>query len=137
MLLDVAHNPAGATALAQSLVEDFSFRRLVAVVGVLADKDAPGLLEVLEPVVDEVVVTQSSSPRALPADELGALAVDVFGGDRVSVAPRLPDAIDEAVALAEEDVALGGAGVLVTGSVVTVGEARLLLRQASGDAVTG
>jgi dihydrofolate synthase / folylpolyglutamate synthase len=129
VLLDVAHNPAGATALAQSIVEDFSFRRLVAVVGVLADKDVRGLLEVLEPVVDEVVATQSSSPRALPADELAAVAVDVLGADRVSVAPRLPDALDEAVGLAEEDGALGGAGVLVTGSVVTVGEARALLRR--------
>jgi dihydrofolate synthase/folylpolyglutamate synthase len=129
VLLDVAHNPAGAAALAESLVEDFSFRRLVAVVGMLADKDARGLLEVLEPVVDQVVATQSTSPRALPADDLGAVAVDVLGADRVSVAPRLPDAIEEALTLAEEDGALGGSGVLVTGSVVTVGEARVLLHR--------
>ena len=90
------------------------------------------MLEALEPVVDEVVVTMSSSPRALPADELAVVAVDVFGADRVSVAPRLPDAIDEAVGLADQDGALGGAGVVVTGSVVTVGEARTLLRR-TGD----
>ena len=70
-----------------------------------------------------------SSPRAIPADELGALAVDVFGADRVSVHPRLGDAIEAAIELAEAgpDDALGGSGVLVTGSVITAGEARTLL----------
>jgi dihydrofolate synthase/folylpolyglutamate synthase len=129
VLLDAAHNPAGARALADALATDFSFVRLIAVIGVLDDKDARGLLESLEPVVDHVVTTQSSSPRALDADALAALAAEVFGADRVSVAPRLPDALDEAIGLAEEDGAHGGAGVLVTGSVVTVGEARTLLRR--------
>ena len=65
----------------------------------------------------------------MPADELGALAVDVFGADRVSVSPRLGEAIGEAIELAEAgpDDALGGSGVLVTGSVITAGEARTLL----------
>ena len=95
----------------------------------LADKDVHGMLELLEPVVDEVVVTQNSSTRAVPADELAALAVDVFGADRVTVEPRLDDAIETAVRLAEDtgDDLLSGAGVLVTGSVVTAGEARVLL----------
>jgi dihydrofolate synthase/folylpolyglutamate synthase len=64
----------------------------------------------------------------MPADELGALAVDVFGADRVSVSPVLPDALNEAIELAEAgpDDALGGSGVLVTGSVITAGEARSL-----------
>ncbi len=133
VLLDAAHNPAGAGALAQALATDFSFERLVAVLGMLGDKDARGVLERLEPVVDQVVVTASTSPRALDADVLGALAAEVFGADRVSVAPRLPDALDEAIALAEVGGALGGTGVLVTGSVVTVGEARALLRRARAD----
>jgi dihydrofolate synthase/folylpolyglutamate synthase len=66
----------------------------------------------------------------MPADELAALAVDVFGADRVSVSPRLPEALSEAMELAEagSDNALGGAGVLVTGSVITAGEARTILR---------
>ena len=70
-------------------------------------------------------VTQNSTHRAMPVDELAALAVEIFGEDRVQVEPRLDDAIDAAVTLAEEED-LGGAGVLVTGSVITVGEARLL-----------
>jgi dihydrofolate synthase / folylpolyglutamate synthase len=129
VLLDAAHNPQGAAVLAAALTEDFSFDRLVGVVGVLADKDARGVLEALEPVLSHVVITSSTSPRALDPDELGAVAVEVFGTDRVSVAPRLPDAIDEAVQLADEESARGFAGVVVTGSVVTVGEARRLLRR--------
>ncbi len=132
VLVDAAHNPAGARALAAALTEEFAFDRLVGVVAVLADKDARGILEALEPVLTDLVVTRSSSPRALDPDRLAEVAVEVFGADRVSVAPRLADALDEAVALAE-DPALGGAGVLVTGSVVTAGEARRLLRTSSDD----
>jgi dihydrofolate synthase/folylpolyglutamate synthase len=129
ILLDAAHNPAGLQATLEAVAEAFQFRRLVAVLGVLADKDATALVELLEPAVDELVVTQSASPRALPADDLAAVAVAVFGPDRVSVEPRLDDAIETAVRLAENtgDDVLAGVGVLVTGSVVTVGEARTLL----------
>jgi dihydrofolate synthase/folylpolyglutamate synthase len=131
ILLDAAHNPAGMVATATALTEEFDFRRLVAVVGVLADKDATGFLHVLEQVVDAVVVTRNSSPRAMPAARLGALAVEVFGEDRVLVRAELPDAIDAAVTLAESDTdaQLVGAGVLITGSVVTVADARRLLRR--------
>ncbi len=75
----------------------------------------------------EVVVTQVGSPRAMPVDDLAAAAVEIFGADRVEVAPRLDDALDSAIALAEEEGDLGGAGVLVTGSIITVAEARALL----------
>jgi len=109
--------------------EAFDFRRLIAVVAVLSDKDVTGMLERLEPVVDELVVTQNGSDRAVPADQLAAAAVDIFGTDRVTVEPRLDDALETAVRLAEDtgDDVLSGTGVLVIGSVVTAGEARLLL----------
>jgi dihydrofolate synthase/folylpolyglutamate synthase len=126
VLLDGAHNPAGAAALATALEDEFDFERLVAVVAVLDDKDAAGLLSELERVADEVVVTTNASPRALPAAALAAVAAEVFGDSRVTVAARLDDAIERAVALAETGP-LGGGGVLVTGSIVTVGEARTLL----------
>ncbi|MFV2115383.1 bifunctional folylpolyglutamate synthase/dihydrofolate synthase [Micromonospora sp. LOL_025] len=131
ILLDGAHNPHGMAATVAALQEEFAFSKLVAVVGVLADKDAASLLELLEPVVDQVVVTRNSSPRALPARELAALAAEVFGPDRVEVAEEMPDAIEAAVAMAEEDVPgeLSGVGVLVTGSVVTVADARRLLKR--------
>jgi len=129
VLLDGAHNPAGAAALAAALEDAFGFDRLVAVVAVLDDKDAAGLLEQLEPVISEVVVTESTSPRALPVDVLAEIAVEVFGEDRVSAFVRLDDAIEAAVTAAESQGQLGGSGVLITGSIVTVGEARRLLKR--------
>ena len=128
VLVDAAHNPHGARALAAALAEDFAFDRLIGVVAVLADKDARGVLEALEPVLDQVVVTRSLSPRALDLTELAAVAVDVFGADRVEVLPTLPDALDFAIARADEGSHLGSVGVLVTGSVVTAGDARRLLK---------
>ncbi|MGH3911278.1 MAG: glutamate ligase domain-containing protein, partial [Pseudonocardiaceae bacterium] len=130
VFLDSAHNPHGARALAAALRDEFAFRRLVAVVGVLRDKDARGILAELEPVVDEVVVTTNGSPRAMGVDELAAVARDVVGEERLHVEPRLPDAIEAAVAMAEEVSAgaerISGAGVVITGSVATAGVARTL-----------
>jgi dihydrofolate synthase/folylpolyglutamate synthase len=122
-------SPAGLKATLEAVAEAFQFRRLVAVVAVMGDKDVTGMLELLEPAVDELVVTQNASVRGLPVDELAAVATPVFGPDRVTVETRLDDAIEAAVRLAEEtgDDILGGTGVLITGSVVTVGEARTLL----------
>jgi dihydrofolate synthase/folylpolyglutamate synthase len=128
VLIDGAHNPAGAAALAAALEDAFGFDRLVAVVAMLDDKDAGGLLDQLEPVVSEVVVTTNNSPRALPVDALAEAAREVFGEDRVTTADRLDDAIEAAVALAETGAELGGSGVVITGSIVTVGEARHLLQ---------
>ena len=125
IVLDGAHNPAGIAALVGALEEAFAFDRLVGVLAVLADKDAHAMLSLLEPVLTDVVVTTNHSPRARSVDDLAALAVAVFGADRVVVEPLLPNAIDAAVALADE--AGEGAGVLVTGSLYTVGEARTLL----------
>jgi dihydrofolate synthase/folylpolyglutamate synthase len=130
VFVDAAHNPHGAKALAATLADEFGFRRLVGVVGVLRDKDVTGILEELLPVLDEIVVTQNASPRAMDVDELAALAVAVFGAARVTVEPRLDDAIEQAVQMAEEvddeTGSLSGGGVVVTGSVVTAGEARTL-----------
>ncbi|MDQ0984416.1 folylpolyglutamate synthase/dihydrofolate synthase family protein [Streptomyces sp. V2I9] len=127
VVLDAAHNPAGAKAAADGVSEAFSFSRLIGVVGTSGDKDVRGLLEAFEPIFAEIVVTQNSTPRAMDADELAAIAVEVFGDDRVQVEPRLDDALEAAITLAEEEDEYAGAGVLVTGSVITVGEARLLL----------
>jgi dihydrofolate synthase / folylpolyglutamate synthase len=131
ILLDGAHNPQGMAATVAALQEEFAFSRLVAVFAVLADKDAAALLDLLEPAVDAVVVTSNSSSRAMPVDQLTALAIDVFGEERVTAAATMPDAIEAAVALAESDVQgeLSGVGVLVTGSVVTVADARRLLKR--------
>ncbi|OOL27575.1 dihydrofolate synthase, partial [Rhodococcus rhodochrous] len=130
VFLDAAHNPHGAKALAAALADEFDFRKLVGVVSVMADKDVPGLLDALEPVFDEIVVTHNGSPRAMDVDELADLAVARFGDERVVVAQTLPDALETAIAIAEEVAepgeAVSGAGVVVTGSVVTAGAARTL-----------
>jgi dihydrofolate synthase / folylpolyglutamate synthase len=129
ILLDAAHNPAGAEATAAALDDSFQFDPLIGVIGVMGDKDAEGLLAAFEPHLAHLVVTQNSTARAMPADELAVVAREVYGEDRVTVAPRLADAIDEAAGRAEAGTgdSLSSGAVLVTGSVVTVGEARLLL----------
>ncbi|MBN9743805.1 dihydrofolate synthase [Amycolatopsis sp. A1MSW2902] len=130
VLVDAAHNPMGARALATTITDEFNFRRLVAVVGVLSDKDARGILDALEPVVSDVVVTRSSSPRSLPVEDLAELAASIFGEDRVLAEPDLETAIETAIGLVEQnddpEEPLAGSGVLVTGSVVTAGDARTL-----------
>lgn len=126
VILDGAHNPAGARALAAALEEAFSFDRLVGVLAVLDDKDAAALLGELEPVLTSAVVTTNGSPRALPAEALAEIAREVLGDSRVQVAARLDDALELAIGEAESGP-LGGGGVIVTGSIVTVGEARTLL----------
>jgi len=131
IVLDAAHNPHGARAAAEAVQEAFMFSPLVGVIGVMADKDVDGILAAFEPVLSEVVCTQNSTHRALSAAELAEIAEGVFGPDRVHIAPRLDDALDAATALAEQGgsygEAIGSGGVLVTGSVITVGEARRLL----------
>lgn len=131
VILDAAHNPHGALASAAALEDSFTFDPLVGVLGVMADKDVEGLLVALEPVLAHVVATQCSSDRAMPAADLGAAAVEVFGDERVTVVPRLADAIEAAATLAEAgesvSASIGAGAVLVTGSVVTAGEARTLL----------
>lgn len=132
ILIDAAHNPHGATALAAAVRSQFQFERLVGVLAVMKDKDAVGILEALAGLFDEVVVTVNSSPRSMPVDELEEIARDVFGDLHVQAAARMDDAIALAVDLAEAagetaaDDTPYGAGILVTGSVVSAGDARTL-----------
>jgi dihydrofolate synthase / folylpolyglutamate synthase len=132
IVLDAAHNPHGAAATAEAVEDSFTFSPLVGVVGVMADKDYEGVLAAFEPVFAAIVCTQNSTERAMPAEELAEVARGIYGVDRVHVARRLEDAIDQAATLAEAGgsfgEAIGSGGVLVTGSVITVGEARAMLR---------
>lgn len=131
IVLDAAHNPAGAHAVAAAVQEAFSFSPLVGVVSVMADKAVDDILSAFEPVMAEIVCTENSMARSLSAAELGDVAEGIFGPDRVHVRRRLDDAIDVAAGLAEQGgssgEAIGSGGVLVSGSVITVGEARRLL----------
>ncbi|MES9542955.1 Mur ligase family protein [Actinomadura sp. NPDC000600] len=132
VLLDSAHNPAGMAATVATVTESFGFTRLAGVLAIAADKDVAGVLDQLEPVLAELVVTRNSSPRSMPPEELAEIAEGIFGPERVHVAERLDDAIDRAIGLAEETGEYRGAGVLITGSVVTAGDARTLLRVEEG-----
>lgn len=129
VFVDAAHNPGGATALAQTLTEEFDFTYLVGVVSVMGDKDVIGILTALEPAFDEIVVTHNGSPRAMDVDSLAFRAEEIFGPERVIRADTMPDAIETATTLVERSAdtdGLSGAGIVITGSVVTAGAARTL-----------
>jgi len=135
IILDAAHNPAGMAATAAAIEEAFTFTHLTGVFAASRDKDVRGMLSELEPLLDEVVVTHNSSDRSMDPDQGAEIAADIFGEDRVRSAARLEDAIEDAVALADEAAEAGlpgGAGVLITGSVITAGDARRLLGPAGG-----
>jgi dihydrofolate synthase / folylpolyglutamate synthase len=123
VVLDGAHNPQAAAALASAVAEAWPEPgpKPWCVIGVLLDKDADGIVAALAPVVDRFVVTQPHSPRARSAADLAAI-VERVTGEAPEVVPDLADAIAAARAHARD------AGVLVTGSLYTVGEARALLR---------
>ena len=124
--IDAAHNPHGTKALGAALDRDFDFARLIGVLSIFADKDATGILTALEPYLTEVVITQNSSPRALDAYDLAETARDIFGEERVYVADNLPGAYAQAVELAEDAEVQSGSGIIITGSVVTAGDARAM-----------
>ncbi|CAB5239303.1 unannotated protein [freshwater metagenome] len=128
IILDAAHNPHGARALAQTLESEFTFDDIIGVVGIFGDKDARGILSELEKVFNSVIVTASSSPRALPVDELEKIAIEIFGTDRVYKNVRLEDAVKRATSEAIRPLSDDSVGIVITGSVVTVGEARTLVR---------
>jgi dihydrofolate synthase / folylpolyglutamate synthase len=136
IIIDAAHNPAGMAATVAAIEEAFSFARLTGVFAASGDKDVPGILAELEPLLTDIVVTRNSSDRSVDPEVAAELAAEIFGDDRVQQAERLDDAIEIAVALADEAVAETGpgtGGVLVTGSVITAGDARRLLGPAGGE----
>ena len=129
VILDAAHNPHGAQALAQTLASEFTFDDTIGVVGIFGDKDAHGILESLEPILNSIIVTSSSSPRAMPVKELESLAIKIFGADRVFSNENLEGALKRAIDDAKRPLSDDSVGIVITGSVVTVGEARSILRR--------
>ncbi|MCT1557923.1 bifunctional folylpolyglutamate synthase/dihydrofolate synthase [Helcobacillus massiliensis] len=127
IVVDAAHNPAGAEALVETVRENFRFTSVTGIVAVLQEKDVQEILSIFEPLMDTVVITQTSSPRAIPADRLSMIAEDVFGDeDRVIEAAHLPDAIQRAVDIAEAGGDSFG-GIVAAGSVTLSAEVRQLL----------
>ena len=127
ILLDAAHNPHGAKALAETIANEFTFDEVIGVVASFGDKDVRGILLELEPIMNEIIVTVNSSPRAMKLSELEKLASEIFGKDRVTAIETLSAAIDQAIKDAKRPLSDDSVGVLITGSVITVGESRTII----------
>jgi dihydrofolate synthase/folylpolyglutamate synthase len=129
IILDAAHNPHGARALAETVATEFAFDDLTAIVAILGEKDALGILQALEPIAHQIIITTNSSPRAMAVADLEKIALQVFDSERVFTAETLHGAIDRAVKDSVRPLSDDSLGILITGSVVTVGEARAAIRQ--------
>ena len=134
VIVDAAHNPHGAAALAHTLKNEFDFESIFGIVAILGDKDVDGLLRNLEPVIDRLVVTQNYSERAMPVDLLYEKAIVIFGVDRVYKESELRSAITYAMEQCTliNQVSEGISAVVVTGSVVTAGQTRTIVRKIAG-----
>jgi dihydrofolate synthase/folylpolyglutamate synthase len=129
IILDAAHNPHGAKAIAETIQSEFTFDDVTGIVALMADKDALGILQALEPIMNQVIVTTNSAARSMSVKDLEALATQVFGADRVFAQPTLADAIDKAIKDSVRPLSDESLAILITGSVVTVGEARTAVRK--------
>ena len=127
ILLDAAHNPHGAKALAETISNEFTFDEVIGVVASFGDKDVRGILLLLEPIMNEIIVTTNSSPRAMKLSDLEKLANEIFGKDRVTAIESLGAAIDQAIKDAKRPLSDESVGILITGSVITVGESRAII----------
>lgn len=128
IIVDAAHNPAGAHTLGESISEAFDFERVVGVYSAMGDKDIEGVLGEVEPYLDSIVITQMPGPRAKPAEEIAQIAREVFGSDRVDVQEDILEAIATAVNLGESgDESAPATGVVVFGSVLLAGEVLRLM----------
>jgi dihydrofolate synthase/folylpolyglutamate synthase len=129
IILDAAHNPHGAKAIAETIQSEFTFDDVTGIVALMADKDALGILQALEPIMNQIIVTTNSAARSMPVSDLEALATQVFGADRVFAQLTLADAIEKAIKDSVRPLSDESLAILITGSVVTVGEARTAVRK--------
>lgn len=131
VIIDAAHNPHGAQSLRRTIKEEFDFESIIGVIAPMGDKDVDGIFEELEDVVSQVIVSRNTSHRAAEIDELQARAKSVFGANRVVAIESLYDAICSAIDQAKLENAVNdlNSAVLISGSVVTAGEARAIIRK--------
>ena len=134
VIIDAAHNPHGAAAIAKTISTEFDFHLVIAVVAVLADKDVDGILQQLSTAVDYIITTQSNSPRALDSGELAKIAVKYFKPEQIEVISDLEGAITYAIEKVNlsNQVSDGPGAVLITGSVVTAGMGRGFVSRLKG-----
>lgn len=124
VVVDAAHNPHGAKALAQSLDDSFDFDEWGLVLGILADKDAAGIVATLAPAAAHVFATAPASDRANDADAIADLIESA--GQLASVHPSLADAADAA---REWAASSDRRAVVIAGSIVLAGEAIALAEE--------
>lgn len=133
IIIDGGHNVHAALALRAAVEENYDFTQLVGVIAMMEDKQVEEYLGILEPILSEVIVTENSwRDRVMPAQELKEIADRVFGPERVTCIENLPDAIQAAVDRVDSEDELGvgyGHGVVICGSFVTAGDARILLKE--------
>ncbi|MCU1515086.1 MAG: folylpolyglutamate synthase [Microbacteriaceae bacterium] len=126
VILDAAHNPDGALALAKAIATYFTFDEVAIVLGVLADKDARGIVSALATVAERFHVTASHSDRAIPVDDLAAIVLELTNED----ATYQYDSVSQAIAAAREWAGEAPRrGVVVTGSITLLGEAMLIAEE--------
>lgn len=123
IIVDAAHNPHGAKALAAAIIDVLPFENVWVVLGVLEDKDARGIVEALDPVVAGFMCTQSGSDRAVESSELAALVAGLVAPGKVHAEPTLASAIETAKTLCGPADA-----IMVTGSITLVGDTITLAR---------
>jgi dihydrofolate synthase / folylpolyglutamate synthase len=115
MVLDVAHNPAGAWALRSALSENFTGRDLTFIFAAMRDKPLREIAEILFPLAEDVVVTQVANPRAATTGEL------LEAASRTGVALCAEETVSAALARSHELSKSDGV-VVVTGTIFLVGE---------------
>jgi dihydrofolate synthase / folylpolyglutamate synthase len=140
VLIDAAHNPAAAEALARALKRNFleTYKKIIIILGIMADKDIKGIMEPLLPLASEVILTAPSYSRAASPEYLADIAHSL-GFSEVQIAPTVKDAIEMGMktGLRDEDNGSGNLPltpeplplVLITGSFYTIGEAKEVLGQ--------
>ena len=131
VIVDAAHNPHGAVSLKKTIRDEFDFESIIGVVAPMGDKDVDGILEELEDVMSQVIVSRNSSHRAAPIEELSSRAKSIFGHERVVAIEPLSDAIATAIQQAKLENAVNdlNTAVLIAGSVISAGEARAIVRK--------
>jgi dihydrofolate synthase/folylpolyglutamate synthase len=126
VIIDAAHNPHGAEALAKAVGSYFTFDDVTVVLGVLADKDARGIVRALAPIATRFQVTQSSSERAIPAERLEELVAELTESGVSHEFDDLESALDDA---REWAAAAPRRAVLVTGSITMIGDTLVLAEE--------
>ena len=121
MVLDVAHNPAGAWALRSTLSERYEGRPLILVFGVLRDKAVAEIAQILFPLAERVIATRAENPRSASPEEIREAAAPT--GTDVECREDIAAALERARQLASP-----AAVIVITGSIYVVGEALRLLQ---------